>query len=203
MKKSGEKVNHLCFLLYVQKTPTPSRTTSECSSQSEPAGSKTGPGDPSVIVVERIQENTEQDSNQTQANTTDNQNKSESAKITETTDTGAENSEQKTDNQESEGKESKSESDTPSKTLEPSEGDVISADCIEEEDEEDESDDGDDDDDDDDDGWITPSNIKSVKAKMGGAELTKADVAVGCLTTDFAMQVSCLTVNAVTLQEIN
>lgn len=37
-------------------------------------------------------------------------------------------------------------------------------------------------------GWITPSNIKQVK--MDSADWSApADVKVGCLTTDFAMQV--------------
>ncbi|XP_005815402.1 RNA-binding protein NOB1 isoform X1 [Xiphophorus maculatus] len=41
--------------------------------------------------------------------------------------------------------------------------------------------------DDDDDGWITPSNIRQVK--MESSDWTEAaDVRVGCLTTDFAMQ---------------
>lgn len=43
--------------------------------------------------------------------------------------------------------------------------------------------------DDDGGGWITPSNIKQVK--MESADWTApADVRVGCLTTDFAMQVT-------------
>jgi RNA-binding protein NOB1 len=51
--------------------------------------------------------------------------------------------------------------------------------------------DDDDDDSDDDDGWITPENIKQVKADYGMAETQckPTDIAVGCLTTDFAMQV--------------
>ena len=50
----------------------------------------------------------------------------------------------------------------------------------EEEEEDDEDEDGG--------GWITPSNIKQVK--MDSADWTApADVRVGCLTTDFAMQV--------------
>ncbi len=49
-----------------------------------------------------------------------------------------------------------------------------------EEEDEDEEDDGG--------GWITPSNIKQVK--MDSADWTApAEVKVGCLTTDFAMQV--------------
>lgn len=44
-------------------------------------------------------------------------------------------------------------------------------------------------DDDDGGGWITPSNIRQVK--MDSADWTApVDVQVGCLTTDFAMQVT-------------
>jgi len=68
------------------------------------------------------------------------------------------------------------------------EGEVIQEEDMEEE-SDDEEDDDDNDDDDDDDGWITPSNIKSVKEQMGGDGMEKAQVDVGCLTTDFAMQV--------------
>ncbi|CAK6984493.1 RNA-binding protein NOB1 isoform X1 [Scomber scombrus] len=54
--------------------------------------------------------------------------------------------------------------------------------------EEEEGEEGEEEDDDDDGGgWITPSNIKQVK--MDTADWTApADVRVGCLTTDFAMQ---------------
>lgn len=47
------------------------------------------------------------------------------------------------------------------------------------------------DNDDDDDGWITPDNINQVKSQMGKGTLdaVAANVTVGCLTTDFAMQV--------------
>ncbi|KAK3085277.1 hypothetical protein FSP39_000959 [Pinctada imbricata] len=58
----------------------------------------------------------------------------------------------------------------------------------EEEDEGIEEDDDEDDDDDDDEGWITPSNIQSVKKSMGDIQMEKASVTVGCVTTDFAMQ---------------
>ncbi|XP_038557002.1 RNA-binding protein NOB1 isoform X3 [Micropterus salmoides] len=52
---------------------------------------------------------------------------------------------------------------------------------------EDQSDEEEEEDDDDGGGWITPSNIKQVK--MESADWTApADVIVGCLTTDFAMQ---------------
>ncbi|XP_063336718.1 RNA-binding protein NOB1 isoform X2 [Pelmatolapia mariae] len=57
------------------------------------------------------------------------------------------------------------------------------------EDKENEPDDEDDEENDDDDGggWITPGNIKQVK--MDSADWTApADIKVGCLTTDFAMQ---------------
>lgn len=43
---------------------------------------------------------------------------------------------------------------------------------------------------DDDEGWITPSNIVEVKRSMGVETALETDVVpVGCLTTDFAMQV--------------
>ncbi|KAJ7383982.1 Nin1 binding protein [Desmophyllum pertusum] len=47
-------------------------------------------------------------------------------------------------------------------------------------------------DDDDDDGWITPDNISRVKGQIGKGTLhaVPANVTVGCLTTDFAMQVA-------------
>ncbi|KAM4593684.1 RNA-binding protein NOB1 isoform 1-T1 [Odontesthes bonariensis] len=62
-----------------------------------------------------------------------------------------------------------------------------SNDQSEDEDKENEPEDAADDDDDDGGGWITPSNIKQVK--MDSADWTApADVTVGCLTTDFAMQ---------------
>lgn len=57
------------------------------------------------------------------------------------------------------------------------------------EDKENEPGDEEEEDDDDGGGWITPSNIKQVK--MDSADWTApADVKVGCLTTDFAMQVT-------------
>ena len=47
-----------------------------------------------------------------------------------------------------------------------------------------------DDDDDDDEGWITPENLRQVCEEMGGVldELPQS-LPVGCITTDFAMQV--------------
>lgn len=56
---------------------------------------------------------------------------------------------------------------------------------LEEEEEEEE-----DDDDDDGGGWITPSNIRHVKMESPDGAVS-ANVRVGCLTTDFAMQVKC------------
>lgn len=45
------------------------------------------------------------------------------------------------------------------------------------------------DEDDDGGGWITPGNIKQIQQDMGVREAPD-NVVVGCLTTDFAMQVS-------------
>ena len=44
--------------------------------------------------------------------------------------------------------------------------------------------------DDDDEGWITPENFQQVCEEMGGVmEELPQSLAVGCITTDFAMQV--------------
>jgi len=43
--------------------------------------------------------------------------------------------------------------------------------------------------DDDDEGWITPSNIKEMKQKIISEVDVEVKPVVGCLTTDFAMQV--------------
>lgn len=53
---------------------------------------------------------------------------------------------------------------------------------------EEEQSDEEDEDDDDGGGWITPSNLKQVQMQAGNCG-PSADVKVGCLTTDFAMQV--------------
>ncbi len=46
---------------------------------------------------------------------------------------------------------------------------------------------------DDEEGWINPDNFKEACAEMGGAvEEEPVGVAVGCMTTDFAMQVLCV-----------
>ena len=75
-----------------------------------------------------------------------------------------------------------------SRSAELEDGQIFTADQLEEGSDDDDDDDSDDDDDDG--RWITPSNIKNVKAKMGTGDTEKASVPVGCLTTDFAMQVS-------------
>lgn len=42
----------------------------------------------------------------------------------------------------------------------------------------------------DEDSWITPSNYQAAREKMGGAlETNLSGIAVGCVTTDYAMQV--------------
>lgn len=49
----------------------------------------------------------------------------------------------------------------------------------------------DDDDDDNDNDWITPDNLHRAREQMGGATIVSVkNVTVGCLTTDFSMQVS-------------
>ena len=68
------------------------------------------------------------------------------------------------------------------------EGAMLPSNLLEEEEEEDEGIE-DDEDDDDDEGWITPSNISEVKERMGETGGERASVTVGCVTTDFAMQV--------------
>ena len=57
------------------------------------------------------------------------------------------------------------------------------------------ADDDNDDDNDDDDDWITPDNLQRAREQMGGATTASAEgVIVGCLTTDFSMQVFILSV---------
>jgi len=49
----------------------------------------------------------------------------------------------------------------------------------------------DDDDDDDDEGWITPSNIEAMKqATIAVTQSQMEELAVACVTTDYAMQVT-------------
>jgi hypothetical protein len=78
----------------------------------------------------------------------------------------------------------------------PTEGEIIKESMLganSDEDEDEMSDESDDDDDDD--GWITPNNIKDIKQKMGNIPTEEADVMVGCLTMDFAIQVCCYICN--------
>jgi hypothetical protein len=50
--------------------------------------------------------------------------------------------------------------------------------------------DGDSSEEEDEEGWITPENFADACAEMGGTEQEPAaGIAVGCITTDFAMQV--------------
>ncbi|XP_052062983.1 RNA-binding protein NOB1-like [Mytilus californianus] len=70
----------------------------------------------------------------------------------------------------------------------PSEGEIIQGTLLEGDSEEEEEPSDEDDSDDDDDGWITPCNIQEVKQKMGEVPSEEADVMVGCLTMDFAIQ---------------
>lgn len=66
-------------------------------------------------------------------------------------------------------------------------------------DEEWESDEPHDGDDDDNDDWITPGNLHRAREQMGGATTVSAkNVTVGCLTTDFSMQVVCPSVTVYT-----
>lgn len=58
----------------------------------------------------------------------------------------------------------------------------------EEEKEEDGSEERKDEDSDGDGGWITPSNIKQIQQELDQCTVPR-DVQVGCVTTDFAMQV--------------
>ncbi|XP_067651419.1 RNA-binding protein NOB1-like [Haliotis asinina] len=65
---------------------------------------------------------------------------------------------------------------------------VIQEEGGEEEEESEEEEDSEEEEEEDGEGWITPSNIQKVKKQMGGGDTARADVTVGCLTTDFAMQ---------------
>ena len=58
------------------------------------------------------------------------------------------------------------------------------------ENEEQSDDDSDEDNDEDEEGWITPDNLQQACEEMGGVlEEEPKGIAVGCITTDFAMQV--------------
>lgn len=62
------------------------------------------------------------------------------------------------------------------------------SDGVASEDEEEDSEDGNEDSDGESGGWITPRNIQRVRQELGQCTIPQ-DVRVGCVTTDFAMQV--------------
>ena len=85
--------------------------------------------------------------------------------------------------------ESKNQTENQSSFGELQDGEIFTADRLEEGSDDDVDNDDDDEEDDDGGGWITPSNIKKMKSKMGMGDSERACVPVGCLTTDFSMQV--------------
>lgn len=72
------------------------------------------------------------------------------------------------------------------------EGLTVTAEMLEETEEDEGIEEDEEEEEEDDDGWITPSNIKSLKQKMTHADQERVAVCVGCVTTDFAMQVHVL-----------
>lgn len=66
---------------------------------------------------------------------------------------------------------------------------TVTAEMLEDADEDEGIEEDEEEEEDDDDGWITPSNITTLKQKMVSLDHEKVSVTVGCLTTDFAMQV--------------
>lgn len=68
------------------------------------------------------------------------------------------------------------------------EGLTVTAEMLEETEEDEGIEEDEEEEEDDDDGWITPSNITSLKQKMSHADQERVAVCVGCVTTDFAMQ---------------
>lgn len=71
----------------------------------------------------------------------------------------------------------------------------------EEEEEEDEDDDEDgeegsdqanDEEEDDDSGWVTPSNFAHLRRNINGGDTEEKEITVGCMSTDFSVQVSML-----------
>nr|XP_034338386.1 RNA-binding protein NOB1 [Crassostrea gigas] len=68
------------------------------------------------------------------------------------------------------------------------EGLTVTAEMLEETEEDEGIEEDEEEEEDDDDGWITPSNITSLKQKMTHADQERVAVCVGCVTTDFAMQ---------------
>lgn len=69
------------------------------------------------------------------------------------------------------------------------EGLTVTAEMLEETEEDEGIEEDEEEEEEDDDGWITPSNITSLKQKMSHADQERVAVCVGCVTTDFAMQV--------------
>ncbi|XP_048751844.1 RNA-binding protein NOB1-like [Ostrea edulis] len=65
---------------------------------------------------------------------------------------------------------------------------TVTAEMLEDADEDEGIEEDEEEEEDDDDGWITPSNITTLKQKMVSLDHEKVSVTVGCLTTDFAMQ---------------
>lgn len=68
------------------------------------------------------------------------------------------------------------------------EGLTVTAEMLEETEEDEGIEEDEEEEEEDDDGWITPSNITSLKQKMSHADQERVAVCVGCVTTDFAMQ---------------
>jgi RNA-binding protein NOB1 len=164
------------------------RTTLECSVTSDLPESheKNNRSEPKEDSTE--QPVTSQDNTHTNQSVIDNINQSESSKLEkDSSDTN------QTDTDQTDGEEQEGEITVTADMLE----DVEEDEGIEEDEEDDE--------DDDDDGWITPSNITTLKQKMAGHDHEKAAVDVGCLTTDFAMQVQLYYVleNKITANNLN
>ncbi|XP_045193353.2 RNA-binding protein NOB1-like [Mercenaria mercenaria] len=182
-KRPLEKATDIAgFYVKTKKSPS-SRTTSECSSVN-PEETDLRSDD----IPDRFAQNN-QDSKQT-ANEiqTDTVNTADSTNSCEIKSGGSKQNVTETNENDKTEIDIKDEREMSCNKFEDlEEGGVIPDDMIGEESESEEEDE-DDEDEDDDDGWITPSNIKSVKEKMGGGDVERAEVQVGCLTTDFAMQ---------------
>ncbi|WAR12767.1 NOB1-like protein [Mya arenaria] len=169
--KPLEKARDIAGFYVKQKNVGSSRTVSECSEQTELRSEDVPNIDP---TSEHHDDSSEQ----------------EKKEVVETDNQDCKNSESEMSDKETVSENIDVDQKADDKCFESQEGDVIpEGDIGEESDSDDDDDDsGVDDDDDDDDGWITPSNIKAVKEKMGGDTVEKAVIQVGCLTTDFAMQ---------------
>jgi len=178
----------ISFLIVFQKVGS-SRTVSECSSVSKPDSLRSEEvADCAQRTSLSENESTQSTQEQTGAETVKcSESESKECNTDETLQDNCEETEVSNDRVTETG-----DNDTSKQVQESQDGEVIQAEDIGEETDSEDGEDEDDeeeDDDDDDDGWITPSNIKAVKEKMGGETMEKAVVQVGCLTTDFAMQV--------------